>query len=80
MDLKKIHNAMAKYEDWVEEAPDSWKEDGFLTRNLPISVTHQFGQNMPLEVDRRDEQKQWQGYRDFSKLRYMCIALATDIG
>ncbi|KAI9430488.1 hypothetical protein H4582DRAFT_2063757 [Lactarius indigo] len=36
------------YEEWVENAPSSWKKDGFLEKHSPIVVTSRYRQNVEI--------------------------------
>ncbi len=67
------------YREWVEDAPESWKADGFLTKNSPIIVTSRFGQNaaIVLQGNEEEEAAMWNVERDYSKIAYLTIALAT---
>ena len=50
-DLKEFDDlVVAGYREWVEEAPDQWKVDGFLENRSPIVVTSRFGQNARIAV------------------------------
>ena len=69
------------YRDWVRCAPDHWKADGFLTSNCPIVVTSCFGQNaaIALEGDEYAEAEAWDRVRDYSKIAFLTVAIATSI-
>ncbi|KAH8998202.1 hypothetical protein EDB86DRAFT_2828489 [Lactarius hatsudake] len=46
---EKLDELMSEgYEEWVENAPRSWKKDGFLERHSPIVVTSRYGQNVEI--------------------------------
>ncbi|KAG2127004.1 hypothetical protein BD769DRAFT_1668128 [Suillus cothurnatus] len=49
------------WDDYVAQAPPSWKEDNFLTNNAPVGVTIQCGQNQLLLVHGAldDECRKW---------------------
>src|SRR5262245_40865341 len=38
------------WKNWVSNAPDHWKRDGFLNHRIPISVACRYGQNQPLDI------------------------------
>ena len=80
VDVKKLHRAMQNYNAWVENAPDSYKTDNFLATHVPITITSRYGQNQPLGTNTQETLRWWAQLRDFTKLRFICIAIATDIG
>jgi hypothetical protein len=71
----------SKYKRWVANAPNEWKEDGFLATHSPIAVTTKYGQNTRVAEEGREaiEAETWESERDFSKLACMTLALATSI-
>jgi hypothetical protein len=72
---------VAGFHDWVDAAPESWKRDRFLTENSPIVVTSCYGQNaaIALEGNRRAEAAAWDRDRDYSKIAFLTVAIATSI-
>lgn len=72
---------MAGYHEWVDNAPDHWKADGFLEDKSPIVVTSRFGQNARIATpgDEDYEADGWQLERDYSKLAFLTFAIATSI-
>ena len=81
-DLKTLDaKLVAGYHDWVDAAPDHWKTDGFLTKHSPIVVTSCFGQNtaIGLEGEEDVEAAAWDRDRDFSKVAFLTVAIATSI-
>jgi hypothetical protein len=80
--VKELSNEIIKgYDNWVKNAPQSWKADGFLERNSPIVITSRFGQNTPIAVLGNEEREadSWDTDRDYTKIAFMTIALATSI-
>jgi hypothetical protein len=70
------------YEAWVEAAPDDYKSDLFLQSRIPVAVTSRFGQNQEFasSVDLwAEELDNWARDRDYGRIKYMTIALATHI-
>ena len=67
------------YREWVEDAPEPWKADGFLTKNLPIIVTSCFSQNMAIMLlgNEEEEAAMWNLEQDYLKIVYLTIVLAT---
>jgi|HubBroStandDraft_1064217.scaffolds.fasta_scaffold117901_3 hypothetical protein len=75
-----MHTVMQKWEDWIANAPESYTEDGVLSTHIPITVTSRYGQNQPLGTDHQEAEGWWDKMRDFTNIRFICAALATDIG
>ncbi|KAH8980399.1 hypothetical protein EDB86DRAFT_2835364 [Lactarius hatsudake] len=67
------------YEEWVENAPRSWKKDGFLERHSLIVVTSRYGQNVEISEGGNETQEalNWNKERDYSKVAFTTVALAT---
>ncbi|KAG1769738.1 hypothetical protein EV702DRAFT_1049616 [Suillus placidus] len=83
-DLKSLHRIMAtEWNTWVQEAPPSWKVDGWLQLHAPISVACRYGQNQPIASSnpgaRHVEERNWQAEREYSNIRYLSMAIATDL-
>jgi hypothetical protein len=69
------------YDEWVNQAPESWRVDGFLEDNSPIVVTSRFGQNARIAVpgNEAEEADAWQSERDYSKFAFLTVAIANSI-
>jgi hypothetical protein len=80
IDVTRLHDQMQNYEDWVAAAPDQYTNDNFLTANLPILVTSRYGQNQPLGTNDEETASWFKRFRKFQNIRYVSVALATDIG
>ncbi|KAH9028468.1 hypothetical protein EDB83DRAFT_2678647 [Lactarius deliciosus] len=67
------------YKEWVENAPNSWKKDGFLEKHSPIVVTSRYGQNVEIAEggNKTREASHWNKERDYSKVAFTTVALAT---
>lgn len=81
-DLRALDSKLVKgYKAWAEEAPESWKADGFITKNSPIIVTSRYGQNARITLDGEEaaEEATWNAGRDYSKVAFLTFALATSI-
>ncbi|KAH8980171.1 hypothetical protein EDB86DRAFT_3088142 [Lactarius hatsudake] len=77
---EKLDELMSEgYEEWVENAPRSWKKDGFLERHSPIVVTSRYGQNVEISEGGNEtrEASNWNKERDYSKVAFTTVALAT---
>lgn len=74
-------NIVEGYRNWVENAPDDWKTDGFLQGNCPIIITSRFRQNAAIAVlgNEETEAESWDLQRDYSKIAFLTVALATSI-
>jgi hypothetical protein len=68
------------WDDFIRQAPAAYTADGFLSSVIPISVSCRYGQNQPLGLNLAQTHTWWDKYRNFKKIRYVCVALATDIG
>lgn len=81
--MKRLDRMIVRsYHDWVEDAPEEYKADDFLTSRIPVAVTTRFGQNQKLASSvelRNQEQGNWARDRDYSRIRYLTIALASHI-
>ncbi|KAG1853395.1 hypothetical protein F4604DRAFT_1933291 [Suillus subluteus] len=83
-DLKLLHrNIVSNWDAWVQEAPPSWKVDGWLQSHVPLSVACRYGQNQPIASSnpnaRSVEERNWQVEREYSNIRYLSMAIATDL-
>lgn len=70
-------------DDWVsyvDGMPPSWTDDNFLSTHEPICVLTRYGQNQPIVVQQHlaHERKDWQEDRDYSEVRSLSFAIATD--
>jgi hypothetical protein len=80
VDVVKLHEAMQLWDDWLAHAPQSYMSDGFLGKVVPISVSCRYGQNTPFNATNADSREWWEKHRKFENIRYICVALASDIG
>lgn len=67
----------SQYDAWVTEAPEAYA--GFFQDRAPIIITSSYGQNQQLGHLPHHEEDNWTRYRDFSKVRFMTVALATHL-
>lgn len=67
--------------EWVENAPEEWKNDGFITEHAPIAVTSRFGQDQPIcsSQERDNEAQTWLEERCYHKIRFVSVGLATHV-
>jgi hypothetical protein len=71
-----------EYENWVREAPEEYREDSFLEDRYPVAVTSRYGQNQELGLqtdDMEEEGINWNRDRQFNRIRYMSVAIATHL-
>lgn len=69
------------YHAWVENAPPEWKEDQFFIERFPICVTSRYGQDQDIgdENELEEEALNWFLDRDFSRVRFFNVAIATHL-
>ena len=69
------------YKQWSAGAPQKWKDDGLFRNSVPIVVTSRFGQNTQIAVkgNEAEEAESWDRERDFTKVAFLTVALATSI-
>ncbi|KAF8627876.1 hypothetical protein AX14_011298, partial [Amanita brunnescens Koide BX004] len=70
------------FNTWVEEAPEDYICDNFLTHHIPVAITSLYGQNQPLPVNQNDDSEElenWSRNRDFTRIKYISFSLATHI-
>ncbi|KAG2029044.1 hypothetical protein BDR03DRAFT_1018980 [Suillus americanus] len=83
-DLKALHRyIVSDWDEWVHKAPASWKDDGWLQSRAPLSIACRYGQNQAIAsldpAARGVEEANWQAEREYSDIRYMSMAIATDL-
>ena len=86
MDLRNLHKLnsqiIARYEQWVDDVPNDYTEDGFFNQRHPICITSRYSQNQEMEMDDEhleEEADNWNRERDFSKVRYLTCAIASHL-
>ena len=70
------------YLEWLHDAPDSYKHDGFFVHRRPVAVTSRYGQNQQIgsnEANSEVEDRNWDNDRPWDELSHVTIALATHI-
>jgi hypothetical protein len=83
-DLQELNATIASdWEEWVAEAPRAWKQDGWLLSRAPVGITCRYGQNQPIATATDQahalEAKNWHAERAYAHIRYVSVAIATDI-
>lgn len=83
VDLRSLDRAIVLwYNVWVSEAPQQYTSDGFLAHRIPVAITSLYGQNQPLPVredDDAEESANWSRTRDFNRIKYMSLSIATHL-
>ncbi|KAI6010564.1 hypothetical protein EDC04DRAFT_2610141 [Pisolithus marmoratus] len=81
-DLRCLHQGfLNRWHPWVAAAPQSWKVDGFLMQNAPVSITLWYGQNQPLLLGRNADLEchNWDRDHKYAHIRQVSFSLATHI-
>ncbi|TFK58781.1 hypothetical protein BDN72DRAFT_906417 [Pluteus cervinus] len=71
-----------KYHGYFQNSPASWQEDGFFAGHIPLSVSARYGQNQDIVLQQGQftlQQENWELEHDYSQIRSMSFALASDI-
>lgn len=69
------------YKTWVRDAPPVWKGDSFFVDRFPICVTSRYGQDQEIgnSANVEEESSNWYRDRDFSRVRFLNVAIATHL-
>lgn len=81
-DIKSLHRSFRQlWQPWVQDAPASWKRDGFLEHNAPVGITMRYGQNQHIRVTNSTdiEHANWQDDRDYTHIYQLSFSLATHL-
>jgi hypothetical protein len=74
-DLVRLH-----WDEFVEDAPDDWKNDSWITDRAPVGIVSLYGQNRPLGTtgdSAQLESSRWRDSRDYTKAKWLSYAVAT---
>ena len=75
-DVNRWHEKIVQnYHSYFAGAPSYWDKDFFLSSE-PISIVYRYGQNIPISSQ---EASLWAGERDYKKIQFVSIALATQL-
>lgn len=80
--VKKLDELISDgYDAWVDSAPPRWRADKFLQHSSPILVTSRYGQDARIAIPgcEAEEAAAWQSDRDYSKIAFLTVAIATSI-
>ena len=78
--LQRLDDEIRKgYGSWVMRAPDEYKADKFFLDRVPVIITSRYGQNQQLGHQPEDEVENWKRDREWSKIRFVTVALATHL-
>ncbi|KAG6379796.1 hypothetical protein JVT61DRAFT_10341 [Boletus reticuloceps] len=74
----------ATWSDWVNNAPQEWKKDGFLVNNAPVAITLLYGQNQMLRQCLDDdsinqERHNWEFDHDYTNILTFTLSLASHV-
>ncbi|KAG2738230.1 hypothetical protein P692DRAFT_20882808 [Suillus brevipes Sb2] len=83
-DLQELNNTITlDWDEWVADAPRTWKLDGWLLSRAPVAITCRYGQNQPIATATDQahalESKNWHAERSYAHIRYVSVAIATDV-
>jgi hypothetical protein len=82
-DMRRLHERMTlNYNQWIKNAPDNYKEDGFFTSRRPVGVTSRYGQNQRIggsQIHGDVEDHNWDNDRPWGDISHVTVALATHI-
>jgi len=69
------------YKDWVSNAPHGWFKDSFFREHYPIAIPCLYGQDQPICTPGNEqlEERNWEKERDYLKMRYVNMAIATHV-
>ena len=74
-DLVRLH-----WNQFVEDSPEVWKEDQWITTRSPVGIISLYGQNQPLATAGEPaslEGARWRESRDYTKAKWLSYAVAT---
>jgi hypothetical protein len=77
-----MHRAMAggdDYDQWVDQAPQSWKTDLFFCDRIPIFVLNRYGQDTRLDTNERETKDSFVHLLSWERMLHVSIAIATQI-
>ena len=80
--VQEIHETFAdEWTKFVEEMPAAWKADQFFVHHKPVIISSRFGQNTPIGVPLMlsKEAEKWDDTRTWSELKYVSMAIASEI-
>ncbi|KAH9828613.1 uncharacterized protein C8Q71DRAFT_912237 [Rhodofomes roseus] len=71
----------AEWRTFVHEMPAAWKKDKFFIHHKPIIMSQRYGQNTPIAVENAidRETQQWQEERAWGAMKYVSMAVATEL-
>ena len=82
-DLKMLHTRMkTSYAEWLANAPESYRSDGFFTSRQPVAITSRYGQNQQIggsETNAEEEDRNWDIDRPWGEISHVTVALATHV-
>jgi hypothetical protein len=73
---------LRSYAEWITGAPEEYKTEDMFSTRKPVTITSIFGQNQELASSvelRNEEHDNWERDRDYARIRYLTLVLATHI-
>ena len=70
------------YAEWIAEAPEQYKSGDVHLGRIPVAITSRFGQNQELAASvelQEDELDNWARERDYGRIKYVTLALASHV-
>jgi len=80
-ELRFLHDLVRlDWQPFVDDAPQGWKQDGWMTSRSPVGIVSLYGQNQPLATNTEAaavEGRRWKDSRDYTKAKWLSYAVAT---
>jgi hypothetical protein len=81
-EIRQLNDIMEDtYDEWVANAPSGFFKNSFFRDSKPIIISCVVGQNQPIcspDIDSiRLEKRMWAEDRDYSKIKYFSLAIAS---
>ena len=70
------------YQNWISDAPEEYLSDMWFRSRIPVAVTSRYGQNQPIGLETMNDDEEsytWDTLRDWSRLKYVTVAVATHL-
>lgn len=79
--LRQLHGVFVdQWNTWVDDLPEAYKADGFITKHVPVAVTIRYGQNRRIDISNQNaEREKWNKSPKFNYIMEFTFALATHI-
>lgn len=70
------------YAEWLANAPESYREDGFFMSRQPVAITSRYGQKKRIggsDADEVEEDTNWDIDQPWNEISHVTVALATHV-